>query len=366
MSLHVDIKKKLASFDLEVSLDAEAETIGFLGESGCGKSMTMRCIAGIETPDEGVITVNGKTYFDSSAKINLKTQERKTALLFQNYMLFPHMTVGANILSGVDRNLSSAEKDRILEEQLEHFSLTGLDKRYPLQLSGGQQQRVALARMMAAKPGILMLDEPFSALDAHLKGLLEQNLVSLFDEFDGSILYVSHDIDEAIRFCDRICVVEEGHIMEIATGRELVHSPQSIAGIKLSGCKNAHTAEKRGEHKIFVPAWGVELETEQVVPDDIKAFGIRSFYLEQVDGPGPNVYEMRVDRASDSRFERTLLLDFCRKEREGAGTSDQMDDLREHVYRFIDLMEVPEEKWPNKGDHIFMRFPPDKFYLVSK
>jgi molybdate transport system ATP-binding protein len=365
MSLHIDIRKKLASFDLEVALDAEAETVGFLGESGCGKSMTMRCIAGIETPDEGSIVVNGKTYFDSAAGINLKTQERKTALLFQNYMLFPHMTVAANILAGVDRKIAPEDKKRILQEQLEHFSLQSFDTRYPLQLSGGQQQRVALARMMAANPGILMLDEPFSALDAHLKALLEQNLVSLFSEFEGTILYVSHDIDEALRFCDRIAVVEDGHIMEIATGRELVRNPTSLAGIKLSGCKNAHPAQKRGDHKIYCPVWGVELETKATVPDDVKAFGVRAFRLSRVDAPGENVYRMRVDRVSDSRFERTALLNFLDNDRRET-RHGQMGELQQHLYWRVDMITEPEERWPYLGDDLFIHIPPEALYLVTK
>ena len=176
----------------------------FWGPLGCGKSLTLRCIAGIETPDEGRIVVNGKVFFDSEQKINLTPQQRKTALLFQNYMLFPNLTVADNIGAGIGREVPRAERERIVSEELERFGLRGFGQRYPAQLSGGQQQRVALARMLAARPGILMLDEPFSALDSHLKGVLEQNLVSLFEAFEGTILYVSHDIDESLRFCDRI------------------------------------------------------------------------------------------------------------------------------------------------------------------
>ena len=115
----------------------------------------------------------------------------------------------------MERGLAESEKNRIVGEQLKRFGLIGMEKRFPAQLSGGQQQRVALARMLAARPGILMLDEPFSALDAHLKSSLEQNLIGLFEEYRGTILYVSHDIDEAYRFCDRIAVVDNGRICEI-------------------------------------------------------------------------------------------------------------------------------------------------------
>ena len=188
------------------------------------------------------------------------------------------------------------DSDDIVQRELKRFGLQGFDGRYPAQLSGGQQQRVALARMLAARPGILMLDEPFSALDAHLKGVLEQNLVSLFDAYDGTILYVSHDIDEALRFCDRIAVVEDGHIMEVGTGDDLVNRPQSLAGVKLSGCKNATPAVCAGKHLVRLPKWGVEASTAAEVPSDVTHLGVRAFFLERAEGPGRNCYRGRVDR----------------------------------------------------------------------
>ena len=369
MTLEVDIRKKLAAFDLEVSLNAGAETLGLLGESGCGKSMTMRCIAGIETPDEGKIVVNGMTYFDSAAGINLKPQQRKTALLFQNYMLFPHFTVEANIAAGIGKDVSAADRKRMVEEELERFSLKGLEKRYPLQLSGGQQQRVALARMLAANPAILMLDEPFSALDSHLKSVLEQNLISLFDAFDGSVLYVSHDIDEAVRFCDRIAVVSQGHITELAAPDDLVHNPQSQAGLKLSGCKNVSEAVKVGEHTINVPRWGIDVTVDQVVPDDVKYVGIRAFYIEDADGPGENNYRVKVARSSDSRFDRALTLSFVdRQSEEEAVEADEneMRFLHQTLTRRVDKFVVPPSRMPNTGDELWVHLPKQHLYLVNR
>ncbi|MEF9926150.1 MAG: ATP-binding cassette domain-containing protein, partial [Raoultibacter sp.] len=177
MSLDVAIKKKFKSFTLDVAFEAGNETLGFLGASGCGKSLTMRCIAGIETPDEGHIIVNDTVFFDAEKHIDLSPQQRKTALLFQNYMLFPNLTVEQNVAAGIGKAVPKAQRAEITRAELKRFSLEGFGSRYPAQLSGGQQQRVALARMLAARPGILMLDEPFSALDSHLKSVLEQNLV---------------------------------------------------------------------------------------------------------------------------------------------------------------------------------------------
>lgn len=374
MSLEVDIEKKFKGFHLQSQFTAGDETMGLLGASGCGKSLTMRSIAGIERPDAGKIVVNGTVFFDRApgkkARVDLTPQQRKTALLFQNYMLFPNLTVAQNVAAGISKDVSPADRDAMVQAELKRFGLAGFDKRYPVQLSGGQQQRVALARMLAARPGILMLDEPFSALDAHLKSVLEQNLVSLFDAFEGTILYVSHDIDEALRFCDRIAVVEAGHIMEMGTGDDLVNRPQSQAGIKLSGCKNATAAKRCGQREVWLPKWGVTLHAASDVPEGVKCLGVRASYLQRVDGPGENCFRMRVDRASDARFERTLLLGFL--DRDGRDfptverTDDEMKYLHQHLFWRVSKLNARPEDLPHEGEEVWIRIPDDKLYLVEK
>lgn len=374
MSLSVSIKKSFPAFTLDVDIEAGNETIGWLGESGCGKSLTMRCIAGIETPDEGKIVVNGKTFFEREAgkrpAVNLSPQERKTALLFQNYMLFPNLTVAENVAAGIDRKLPKGERNAQVDAELKRFGLDGFGKRYPSQLSGGQQQRVALARMLAAKPDILMLDEPFSALDAHLKGVLEQNLAGLFETFHGTILYVSHDIDEALRFCDRIAVIEKGHVMEVGTGNNLVNNPQSAASIRLSGCKNTTPAHRIDDHRVFLPAWGIEVETDKPAPQNLTYMGVRAFFLERAKEPGRNTYRVRVVRTSDSRFDRSVLLEFLDRT-PGSDpvveqTENEMKYLEQHLFWRVDKLKVPGEKLPVKDEVLLIRIPSDKVYLVSK
>ena len=373
MSLEVSIWKRFPAFTLEVDFAAGSETLGFLGASGCGKSLTLRCIAGIETPDEGRIVVNGRVFFDSSAGVNLSPQERKTALLFQSYMLFPNLTVADNVAAGVDAKLPKAQRAQMVESELRRFGLEGFEGRYPAQLSGGQQQRVALARMLAARPGILMLDEPFSALDAHLKGVLEQNLVGLFDAFDGTILYVSHDIDEALRFCDRIAVVEAGSIVEVSSGRDLVSRPRSMAGIKLTGCKNAAEVKRVGDRRVRVPKWGVELATAVPVPADVRGVGVRARFVEQAgerDLGEENVFRMRVDRVSDSRFERTLMLGFLDRDESAyrtlSRTEDEMAYLHQHLFWRLDTLGLPPENLPREGDELWVRIPPEHVYVVDR
>ncbi|MDO5042773.1 MAG: ATP-binding cassette domain-containing protein [Slackia sp.] len=375
MSLSVDIEKAMGDFRLDVAFSAENETLGFLGASGCGKSLTLRCIAGIEKPDAGRIVVNGVTFFDKAhgrrAKVDLAPQQRKTALLFQNYMLFPNMTVRQNVMAGMDRGMDADERARVVDSQLRRFGLIGLEGRYPAQLSGGQQQRVALARMLAASPGILMLDEPFSALDAHLKSSLEQNLIGLFDEFDGTILYVSHDIDEAYRFCDRIAVVEGGRIDEIGPKEQVVHRPSSLAAVKLSGCKNTTPACYVEDHEVCLPEWGISVRTAEKVSHEVKWFGVRAFSLRRVEGPGLNVFRVRADRVSDSRFERTVMLSFLDAQGEAVLKDASEEDvtmkfLKTHVQWKVDKLADSQFPLPEEGDELLVEIPPQSIYLVSR
>ncbi len=212
MALSVDIEKDLGDFHLKSKFTAGDETLAILGASGCGKSMTLKCIAGVETPDSGRIVLDGKVLFDSGKKINLPARLRKTGYLFQNYALFPNMTVEQNIACGIHRKKEETRK--IVKEKISAFYLDGLEKQYPSQLSGGQQQRVALARMLAGEPQLIMLDEPLSALDSFLKWKLEQEILRVKESFHGSILFVSHSRDEVYRLCDRIVAMEDGKTQE--------------------------------------------------------------------------------------------------------------------------------------------------------
>jgi molybdate transport system ATP-binding protein len=349
MSIEVDIKKEYPGFSLNIAFSANKETLGFLGASGCGKSLTLRSIAGLVTPDEGRIVVNGKTFFDSSKRINLSAQERKTALLFQDYQLFPNLTVAQNIAAGMARELSKEEVHARVKAQLERFKLKGYGSRYPARLSGGQQQRVALARMLAAEPGILMLDEPFSALDAHLKAGLEEDLIELFDRFEGTVLYVSHDIDEAFRFCDRIAVVDEGAIVQLAPSEELVSQPSSLASIKVSGVKNISRARKAGEYEVEALDWGITLKTAKRVAEDTAWLAVRASYLRRAQADDTeNVYERTVRFTADSRFERTAVLD--------------PGNLRWKA----DKLTATYEELPTKGELVRIHIPPEHIYTVNR
>lgn len=211
MSIRVDIEKTLGSFRLRAKFQAENETLALLGASGCGKSVTLRCIAGIETPDEGCIILDGRVLFDKEKGINLSPQRRHVGYLFQNYALFPNMTVKQNITVGVrDRKAREQTAERLIRA----FGLEGNEHKYPRQLSGGQQQRTALARILASEPEVLLLDEPFSALDTLTKSSVHEWYLKVMEDIRLSTLFITHDIDEAILLSDRIYLLIDGRIGE--------------------------------------------------------------------------------------------------------------------------------------------------------
>ena len=257
MSLMIDIEKKLGSFTLRSKFETDRGTMALLGASGCGKSVTLKCIAGIMTPDKGRIVLDGVTLFDSDQHIDLTPQQRQVGYLFQQYALFPNMTVAQNIQCGI-RTGTRAEKQQRAAQQLRRFRLEGMEKKFPAQLSGGQQQRVALARILASEPKAILLDEPFSALDSFLKWNLELELSDLLSGFDGPILWVSHDLGECYRNCRTVCVIENGTSGAVTDMEALVRHPATQSAARLTGCRNFLSAQGC-EGGVRLDGWGITL-----------------------------------------------------------------------------------------------------------
>ena len=192
--LYADIHKRIGEFDLNVMIESSADRVGILGESGSGKSMTLRCIAGIEPVDSGHVEVNGRVLYDSAGKINMKPQKRNVGYMFQNYALFPTMSVIKNVMAGLGRP-TEENRDKAAD-MLRRFRMEGFEDRLPGELSGGQQQRVALARIMVTEPDLILLDEPFSALDSYLRDRMQVEMLEMLEEFAGQVVMVSHSRDE--------------------------------------------------------------------------------------------------------------------------------------------------------------------------
>ena len=279
MALKVDIEKDLGGFELKMCFEAGNETLALLGASGSGKSMTLKMIAGIEKPDRGIIELDGVTLFDSERRINLTPQQRRVGMMFQNYALFENMTVSRNIMMGVRNRKQdpSAAKEEV-EAIMDCLNITELADRHPSRISGGQQQRVALARILVSHPNILMLDEPFSALDSHLRFQMEQVVEEVIESFGKTVLWVSHNRDEVFRRAQRIAILHRGQIDVIGTRQQVFDDPKTVNAALLTGCKNILPAERIDDHHIRLTEHDVILKAEDV-PDQMTHAGLRMNYI---------------------------------------------------------------------------------------
>ncbi len=239
MDLQIDIFKKITSknsngFTLNAEFKCRNEMIVLFGPTGAGKTLTLNCIAGLEHPDAGYISVNNTIYFDSEKNINISPQRRKVGYLFQNYALFPHLTVEENIMFGMrsGNNLKELEKMKNL------FEIHSLEKRYPSQLSGGQRQRVALARALITQPQILLLDEPFSSLDYTTRVRLRRDLKKIRELIEIPIILITHNPVEAYTMADTLIVYRYGGIEQIGLPKEIFNKPKSEKVAKLVGIDN--------------------------------------------------------------------------------------------------------------------------------
>lgn len=305
MGLEVSIQKRFEKFRLNVNFTAEAGTTGLLGASGCGKSMTLKCVAGILTPDEGKITLNGRVLFDSEKKINLSPQQRRVGYLFQNYALFPNMTVAQNIAAGVR---ARGERRARTAELLAAFQLEALADKAPRQLSGGQQQRVALARILASRPEALLLDEPFSALDSYLKWQVEGELTDRLAAFSGPVVFVTHDRGEVYRLCERVCVLDHGRSQPVQSTQALFSRPATLSACRLSGCENLSRARVLPDGRVEAVDWGLCLAAEGLAPEGARYVAVRARGLSPAGGAGKNVFACRVERVIRELASTVVLL----------------------------------------------------------
>lgn len=267
--------------------------------------MTLKCIAGILRPDEGHIELDGQTLFDSRRRIDLPPQKRHVGYLFQQYALFPNMTVRQNIAAAVP-NRAGPGGSR-LPGQLRLFRLEDVAQLRPRQLSGGQQQRTALARILASGPRAILLDEPFSALDSYLREQLELELADITDRFDGPVLWVSHDRGEVFRNCGRICVLDQGRSQPVTTPQGLLRSPGSEAAARLSGCKNYADAQPRGQ-QIYLPQWKLRLVCAGSAADTVRRVGIWANQLRPAAQGDLNAFSCQVLRVIHDAFSVIVVL----------------------------------------------------------
>ena len=308
MGLSIHIEKRYEGFSLKADLEHPGGITGFLGASGCGKSTALKCIAGIEKPDRGRIALNGRVLFDSERGISLKPQERRVGYLFQNYALFPNMTVLENIACGLNRIRDRKERRRLAGEAIEQMELGGQAELLPHQLSGGQQQRTALARMLVSEPEVLLLDEPFSALDAFLREQMQTQVSRILREYGKDVILVSHNRDELYYMCDRLAVMHEGRILTYGLVKEVFADPGTVTAATLTGCKNIAAARKTGEQEVFVPDWGVALKTGKPIGEGLMAVGIRAHYFHP--SARDNLFPVEMTGRREEPFENRIMFRF--------------------------------------------------------
>jgi molybdate transport system ATP-binding protein len=357
MSLKVAIKKRFKDFFLNVNFESSGEYgeyMGLLGSSGSGKSMTLKCIAGVETPDEGYIELNGRVLFDSDKKINIKPQDRNVGYLFQNYALFPNMTAEENI--GIGLKLPKTEKKSRVSDLIKTFRLEGLEKKYPLQLSGGQQQRVALARILAYEPDVLLLDEPFSALDTYLKEQLQTEVADFLLTYNGMVIMVTHSRDEVYKFCKNLGVIDKGQMILTGRTKEIFEQPKLLKVAKLTGCKNFSSCEIISPNSIYATDWDLELKLEKKAYENYDYIGIRahSFKISDADEfkEGKNILECRIIKIIEEVFEYTIVF----------------ENINNELNKSQIWYKVKKDEWDNRKNKnsLFLEIPEEAVLLIKE
>jgi ABC-type sulfate/molybdate transport systems ATPase subunit len=361
MALEIQIEKRLADFTLSASFNAGETPLSILGASGAGKTMLLRCIAGIENPDRGRIVLNDRVLFDSGKRVAMPARERRIGMLFQNYALFPHRTVAENLRFGIEED-SPPTCSAKAASLIERLRLGGLESRYPRELSGGEQQRVALARALAIEPQALLLDEPLAALDTHLRSQVETQLQETFAAYRRPTLLVTHNIDEAYRLGENLMVLSRGRVVAAGPKEEIFQHPATSEVARLTGCKNISRATMNADGTVAALDWGCRLRVAGIKNGTPRFVGIRAHHLDFVEsgeasqaGDNENVFPCRYSQSSETPFRVTLFLDL-----ESRADTANHDPLQAEVFK---------EKWQRFRGKSFpwhVRLAPEHLFLMPE
>ena len=314
VSKHFGPTQVLHNIDLSIK---QGEVVVIIGPSGSGKSTLLRCINKLEEITSGDLIVDGLKVNDPKVDERLIRQE--AGMVFQQFYLFPHLTALENVMFGPlrVRGASKAAAEAQAKDLLAKVGLAERAHHYPSELSGGQQQRVALARILVNEPDILLLDEPFSALDSYLKEKVMTELKNLLRQFPKDVVLVTHSRDEAYQLCQSIAVLDDGRVSACAPTKELFADPQSRVAAVLTGCKNIVAARKAGPTAVFIPSWQITLQTGRPVGDDLCAIGIRGHAF--CGGDGENARPIVVTEEIEQPFEWIVKFRYAHQE---GGTPD--------------------------------------------
>jgi putative 2-aminoethylphosphonate ABC transporter ATP-binding protein len=328
----------------------ESEFVCFLGPSGCGKTTILRMITGFETPTSGEIVYDEKVIND------IVPQKRDFGIVFQSYALFPNMTVSENIAFGLKmRKMPREIINRRVDEILDLIGLRDWQNNYPAQLSGGQQQRVALGRALAPNPTVLLLDEPLSALDAKIRVRLRAVIKQLQQELGITMVYVTHDQEEALSIADRVVVMEEGVFKQVGTPIEIYKNPQSGFVADFVGISNFFDGKRLNG---TVEVKGIQFVVPQAksLTADRVTLSIRPEKIEIVDSERP-LHDLEPSNIVRGKIEVFTFL--------GAVVRMLVGSANEEI--IVDMVEKEfEQRQLNRGDEVDMYFPPDAFLVYQK
>lgn len=359
MPLTVEIEKKLAAFALNLSFTADDAPLSILGASGAGKTMLLRCIAGLERPNRGRIVLGQRILLDSERRIRMPARDRRVGMLFQNYALFPHRTVEENVRFGLS-GAARESADQRVSEVLARTHAAGFERRYPRQLSGGEQQRVALARALAIEPEALLLDEPLSALDTQLRSQMEAQLQETFSTYKRPALLVTHNIEEAYRLSKKLLVLSRGQIAAYGDREEVFARPPSTEVARLTGCKNFSRARASSENAVEAIDWGCQLRISQPISKNVEHVGVRAHHIDFVEASErkrteQNIFPCWLVRSSETPFRITLYLRLGKPPDESGS-----HDLQAEVFK---------EKWDRfreKPQPWHVELPPESLFVMAE
>jgi molybdate transport system ATP-binding protein len=255
--LSLSVRKKIGDFSLNVELASSARRLVLFGPSGSGKTVTLQCLAGLLKPDAGHVELDGRPLFDSAAALNVPPERRRIGYVPQNASLFPHLDVAGNVGYGL-RHTPAEQRRAEVAKLLRLVRLEGFERRRPSDLSGGEQQRVALARALAIGPSLMLLDEPFSALDSPVRALLREELLELQEALGFAWVFVTHDLEEAYQLGDEVAVYDAGRIPQFGSRDDVFYRPRSVEVARLVGVRNLFTGQITATDRVILDQ-GLEL-----------------------------------------------------------------------------------------------------------
>lgn len=351
--LQVRIKKRFAAgeesagFDLQAQFEAAAGITVLYGPSGSGKTLTLDSIAGFLTPDEGRIMLGDRILFDAEAAVNLPARQRSCGYVFQNYALFPHMTVRQN-LAFAAHELPRLERHRRITDLLDRFRLGDLAGRSPRELSGGQKQRASIARALIAEPAALLLDEPGRGLDTQLRAELYAVILEMKASLRVPMVLVTHDTGECFALADQVLIYDSGRIVQRGTPLELLQNPGTIGAARLLGDFNIYEAE------VLSIDPGRQTSRVRMLGQDWDGPHLRGCFLGDRITLCARPEELRIaTRPGDNRMRATLVRS---TERPQSVRADFGSEL---------IVDVPRSEWPEKTDALWVEIPVSSLRQVS-